>query len=461
MNILTGRSICRALDLTPDALNAIGKLLHGLIAHRRYQPPKRHHAGRRFAAKLMTALLGFAALTSVSWSAPTTVYPADGESLTGATQTFELYSDGLSVTNWWIYAGSTIGGTDYVNSGNLGSDQIHELSGFPEDGSTVYVRLWYRESGSDVWAFNDLTYVAQIPSTPSLVRPVPALSSRMTGRAVAFRWHDNGYGATSYSLAIGSLPGSEYYAGSFDNIFYSGEITSRSMIVDGLPIVDTAYDEDLYVALWAKRPGEDYRRVDDAIIKAYKPSIVPSISAPERDTTLSSHMTNFQWANNGVPVTKYWLYVGAKLGGKEYYDSGNLGTDTNHEVSTLPTDSSEVYVRLWYLSGNVWKYSDEQYKASGVGPEITDPVPGSLLQDSPVQFSWTDNGTGVIQWWLYSGYSPGGKNYYDSGNLGTSTTDLVDNEVPGTGEDYTVRLWFKTSPTGFWKHSDFTYLTLD
>ncbi len=407
-----------------------------------------------------TVLMLLSVFSVTAWAIPTTDYPADGSTLSGSTQTFALNAGGLSISDWWIFAGSAVGARDYRSSGNLGSGLVHEISGLPEDGSTVYVRLWYRESATSPWAYNDLTFTAQIPSTPYIVRPVPA-NSRMTGRAVAFTWNDNGYGATHYSLDIGFLPGYEYYTGSFDNIYYSGVLTSRSVIVDDLPVADGTYDDSMYVVLYAKRPGEEWLRVDDDILQMYNPNLVPSIDSPAPDNTLPGSSANFTWSANNVPVTAYWIYVGASLGGRQYYDSGNLGTNLSHTISTLPTDGSEVYVRLWYRTGGKWRYSDEQYKASGIGPQIITPSPGLFLEDSPVQFDWTDNGIGVVQWWLYSGYSPGGKNYHDSGNLGAATSDLVMNEVPGTGEDYTVRLWFRTSPTGFWKHTDFTYWTID
>ena len=416
---------------------------------------------RRVLLRLIASIAIVSLFSGAAWSNPGTYYPLNGGSLSGATQTFSLYPDEFLISDWWIYAGSSPGAKDYADSGNLGSGLIHEVSGFPEDGSLVYVRLWYRMSGGLNWFYRDLTFTAQIPSTPNLVRPVPTLDSRMTGRAVSYWIDDNGYGATSYILSIGYFPGAEYYAGSLDNIYYSGEVTALSMNVDGLPIASPGVSEDMYVALMAKRPGEGYRRVDDAIIQPYDRTIVPSITLPAPDGTLTGDTMQFWWTGNSVDVSNYWLWVGAKLGGFEYYDSGNLNTNFSHTVDSLPTDSSEVYVRLWYLSGGVWKYTDEQYKASGIGPEIIDPTPGSAPSGSPVEYSWTDNGIGVYQWWLYSGYSPGGKNYFNSGNLLGATSALVDNTAPDTGEDYTVRLWFKMSPGGIWKHSDFTYTTID
>ena len=44
----------------------------------------------------------------------------------------------------WLYAGSSPGARDYLDSGNLGEVSNAALTNLPVNGSTIFVRLWYR-----------------------------------------------------------------------------------------------------------------------------------------------------------------------------------------------------------------------------------------------------------------------------------------------------------------------------
>jgi hypothetical protein len=57
--------------------------------------------------------------------------------------------------------------------------------------------------------------------------------------------------------------------------------------------------------------------------------------------------------------------VGSYQGGANIYNSGDLGTELWDKVYELPTDSSKVYVRLWYYSGG-WKSVEAQYTAATI-----------------------------------------------------------------------------------------------
>ena len=194
----------------------------------------------------------------------------------------------------------------------------------------------------------------------------------------------------------------------------------------------------------------------------------PSITDPQNGSTLSAASQTFHWNSNGTNVSEWWIYAGSYKGGKNYYNSGSLGTATSCTVTGLPTNGSTVFVRLWYKSGT-WKYADFTYTAasdnSGGGsddgdgggntgpPSITDPQNGSTLSAASQTFHWNSNGTNVSEWWIYAGSYKGGKNYYNSGSLGTATSCTVTG-LPTNGSTVFVRLWYKS---GTWKYADFTY----
>ncbi len=100
---------------------------------------------------------------------------------------------------------------------------------------------------------------------------------------------------------------------------------------------------------------------------------------------------------------------------------------TTANVSGLPTDGSTVYVTLYSFVGGQWLSNAYTYTAFNLGGSlgvITSPVPNSTLTGSTVTFTWTA-GAGASAYWLDAGSSPGGNQYYQSGNLGNVTTTTV------------------------------------
>ena len=83
--------------------------------------------------------------------------PTLGSVLSGASVDFSWSANGVAVTQWWLSVGKTVGGTDYLSQ-DQGSATSKTVSGLPVDGSTVYVRLWYKLGG--IWVSLDYTYTA-------------------------------------------------------------------------------------------------------------------------------------------------------------------------------------------------------------------------------------------------------------------------------------------------------------
>jgi hypothetical protein len=125
------------------------------------------------------------------------------------------------------------------------------------------------------------------------------------------------------------------------------------------------------------------------------------------------------------------------------------------DISDLPTDGRDIFVRLWYLLDKTWQYDDFQFTALDIpSPEITSPVPGTIFPCGSVDFQWTDNGAAVTEWWLYVGNSLGASDLYDSGSLGTDLSHTVSG-LPVDGRTIYVRLWFRID--GSWQSDDYQY----
>jgi PKD repeat protein len=100
--------------------------------------------------------------TDVAYTAasgtPSISSPAPGSSLPGSSATFTWSANGADVSEWWLYAGSSVGDNNYANSGSLGTSLSETLAGLPTNGSTIFLRLWFKIA--DVWQFVDHWYMA-------------------------------------------------------------------------------------------------------------------------------------------------------------------------------------------------------------------------------------------------------------------------------------------------------------
>ena len=67
--------------------------------------------------------------------------PTPGSTLTSGTVTFN-WTAGAGASAYWLDVGSTAGGNQYYQSGNLGNVLTTTVSGLPTDGSTIYVTLY-------------------------------------------------------------------------------------------------------------------------------------------------------------------------------------------------------------------------------------------------------------------------------------------------------------------------------
>lgn len=86
--------------------------------------------------------------------------------------------------------------------------------------------------------------------------------------------------------------------------------------------------------------------------------------------------------------------------------------------------------------------------------ELTGPAPSSTLSATSVTFSWT-SGTGVSEYYLYVGRSPGGFDIYEAAQ-GSGRSRTVTG-IPLTGEAVYVRLYSKIA--GVYQHRDYIYGT--
>ena len=184
----------------------------------------------------------------------------------------------------------------------------------------------------------------------------------------------------------------------------------------------------------------------------------PGIYSPGYNSTLTGNSATFQWYGYGG-AANYWLDVGKKPGGNEYYQSGSLPSTTlSQTVNSLPEDGSAVWARWYYKLSGTWQHIDYIYTAFGGAADrgvITSPAPGATLTGSSVTFSWTA-GAGASAYWLDVGSTPGGNQYEQSGSRTTTPPlQLTVNGLPTNGTPVYATLYSQVN--GVWLSNAYTY----
>jgi hypothetical protein len=197
-----------------------------------------------------------------------------------------------------------------------------------------------------------------------------------------------------------------------------------------------------------------------------------TMSIPGVGSMLPGSSVTFQWTSSNT-ATAYWIDVGSTQGGNNYYQSGSLPTTTlSQTVNNLPTDGSNIYVTLWTEINGQW--ANNQYTYTAFNPAaylaaIQSPDPGSTLTGSSQLFTWSQvviilpsyaltlgsgSSSAVIAYWIDAGSTPGGNQYFQSGNIGNVNSYTVTG-LPIDGSQIYVTLW--TQVNGQWFNKQYTY----
>jgi len=122
----------------------------------------------------------------------------------------------------------------------------------------------------------------------------------------------------------------------------------------------------------------------------------PSWVSPTPGTELAGEDVNFVWDVCDLVADDFQLVVGSTLGGDDLYDSKSIGVTTNHMVMGLPTDGSQVFVRLNYFQGGNQGWIDATYQTPELGCAIDtdgDRLPDCVETNTGVFVSPDDTGT--------------------------------------------------------------------
>ncbi len=266
----------------------------------------------------------------------------------------------------------------------------------------------------------------------------PVTGSTLTGTSASFSW-SGGLNVTDYVLTLGSTPGGIDIA----NVD-AGEATST--VVTGLPV----NGEYVYADLASEIGGKWYHH--GATYVAPGVGAAATLTSPLPGSKMTSTSMLFTW-NAGSGNSSYTLTVGTTPGARDIAVV-NAGNALYATVGGLPSNGSTFYVYLWSQNGPVALHKGYTFTAYGTGAPatITTPSAGTKFSGPSASFTW-NAGTGISQYVLYVGRSPGANDvaYVNAGNATSASVS----GLPTDGSTLYVYLWSLNGTT--WLHSGSSY----
>jgi len=376
--------------------------------------------------------------------APALSSPADGATVAGASATFSWAAGTGSPTKYWLEVNSsnTWGAATRKYYADVGAVTSKEVSGLPNDGSTLYWRVQaYNACG---WGPNSTSrsFISSmtLPGAPTLSSP--AEGATVANTSATFTWAAGTGSPTKYWLEINSSNS----WGSGTRIFYAdvGNVTSQTVTV--LP----ADGSTLY---WRVQAGNAAGWGPTSTSRSFinsacaKPG-APALSSPADGATVAGTSVTFTWAAGTGSPTKYWLEVNSSntwgSATRKYY--ADVGAVTSKEVSGLPNDGSTLYWRVEAYNACGWgpwstSRSFINSCAKPGAPTLSSPADGAIVSGATATFTWAA-GTGTsTKYWLQinSNSSFTGTNYYYA-DVGNVTSKLV-TTLPKNGSTLYWRVW--------------------
>lgn len=354
---------------------------------------------------------------------PAMISPVPGSEIASSTQVFTWSSTSV-IEDFYFQIGTAPATNNIYDSGNLGIVTSHQAVNIPQNGSTIYVRLWYQIN--QAWGFIDYVYTTfyQPPAPAVLTSPTPG--SQLNASPTTFTW-STGTGASQYYFTLGTSPGSSNLAGVNTGLGLSAQ---AAIPLDGNPVYAEVF---AYTSSgWISDGPVQYSTL-------YVPTGEAQIQTPAPGSTLTSTPTTFTW-DSGSGALQFWFTAGTTPGGTNLV-TVNKGLSTSHSVA-IPLNGNPIYVEVWTRLSSGWLSSGPvQYNTGNQLPTFTSPTPGSTISASPATFTWTSM-PGALQYIFILGTTPGGS---DIASLNRGTATNATTQLNLNGSPVYADIWVQTS----------------
>lgn len=380
-------------------------------------------------------------------------FPSPGSTLSDTTETFS-WNAGSNASGYWISIGSKPGATDRVDQ-NTETSTSYTATNLPVDGSTLYVTLFTKFSSPTRWEQRRYTYQAALFTKEPAVILSPVENSTLSGRSETFTW-SAGTRAVQYWLDIylSTKPGLWQKIYNLDMGREREYVTDDNLPLDGRPIravLWTKFDDGKWVA-------REYLFTAAGVLPRASEIITP---AP--NTSLSGGSVTFEWLN--TDGLRYWLDIGTSKGGTNLLTKG-MGTSLSYTATNIPKDGRPLYLTLWTqvreptgVTDSGWEKREFQYNQSATKAVIISPPNRATLTSGTTVVGTWSAGAGALAYRVQVGSAPGTDDYYDSGELSSSTLTLSE-FIPLIDETVTAYVRLSTLLASGWVYNDYTYTVL-
>jgi len=343
--------------------------------------------------------------------------PTPGSTLPGANVSFAWTASGAPGTNYRLYLGSTPGGNDLYNSGQV-TTTTSNVTALPTSGLPIYATLSTLING--VWRSNSYTYAASgAPARAVLLSPVPG--STLANANATFTWSTGG-AVTLYQLTLGSAPGG-------NDLYSSGQVTATSVNVTGLPTTGTPIYATLSSLINGGWSSNAYTYI------ASVPATPAVLLAPVPGSTLTGVGATFNWSV-GVAVTQYKVDLGTTGAGSNNLFTTGSTTATSLNATALPVNGLPIYARLWSYMNGAWVFTDYTYTASkAIQPTATPTfsiLSGTYTSTQAVTISDTTSGIVAI-YYTTNGTTPTTSSTRYAGAISVSSSATIKSIAIATG----------------------------
>jgi hypothetical protein len=446
-------------------------------------------------------------------SLPAITSPTPGASLSGTSGNLGLNANGLPVRYWWVYAGPERQSVAYLSDGQEvdplnPSVTLAPFQNFPDDGSNVYVTLFWRLQGDTAQQWKCREYVYKASSGPAITAPAADVvlptgsvtDPLLASNTETVTWDPKGTVASGFEVVL------NHSGDPSDNGVWRSGILSGSTTSAEIPKARfTTNGETIYIVLrYAVNGGLAQEVFDGSVVAAYATRKAPYITSPGGATLAKctaaglGNEATFEWTDGNLADVKgYWAYVGKSQGTSEYANTGSVAlTTTSVSVNNLPTDGSEVWVRLWYLvdtttasitgtpnvdetlTTNVYNSRDFLF-SNPKSPEITSPGFGATINgieravtidahfvpgaQQLARSFWVTVSSAAPAGGDPKNPDPGEANIDSSGSLAADATTFNIRNLPVDGSAvYTTLWWLPVSDPGTnvgWNYRTYRYVS--
>ncbi|MFD2550891.1 T9SS type B sorting domain-containing protein [Bizionia sediminis] len=328
-----------------------------------------------------------------------------------------------TATGYMVTVGTTPGGSELVNSLDVGATTTYNFTSDLPENTTIYASITpYNAAGSAVGCTEE-SFTTQLlaPNCTQLLAPSNGSTNVLVGTNLSW---DAVATATGYMVTVGTTPGGSELVNSLD----VGATTTYNFTSD-LPENTT-----IYVSITPyNAAGSAVGCTEESFTTQILVPNCTQLLAPSNGSTDVLVGTNLSW-DAVATATGYMLTVGTTTGGSELVNSLDVGATTTYNFTSDLPENTTIYVSItpYNAAGSAVGCTEESFTTQILVPNCTQllaPSNGSTDVLVGTNLSWDAVAT-ATGYMLTVGTTPGGSELVNSLDVGATTTYNFTNNLP-------------------------------